>query len=73
VTGFRTAVGSISRQSQIARAPFGGAVIIHATTTGTGGTVAMSETFARLGGGPALHTNTRETEVCRVLQGTFRF
>jgi quercetin dioxygenase-like cupin family protein len=48
-------------------------VIIHATAAETGGAFGMWETEVPPGQGPALHTHSRETEVFRVIRGTFRF
>jgi len=70
---FTTAVASIPGSERIARAPFGGKIIIHATAEQTGGVFGMWETFVPPGQGPAPHAHTRETEVFRVIRGTFRF
>ena len=69
---FDKAVASIAGKERFARSPFGGRVIIHATAAETGGTFGMWETFVPPGQGPAPHTHTRETEVFRVIRGTFR-
>lgn len=70
---FTTAVASIAGNERIARAPFGGKIIIHATAEQTGGAFGIWENFVPPGQGPAPHMHTRETEVFRVLRGVFRF
>lgn len=70
---FTSAVASIPGKERVARAPFGGRIVIHATGEQTGGAFGMWETFVPPGQGPAPHTHTRETEVFRVIRGIFRF
>lgn len=70
---FDAPVVSMPGKERFARAPFGGRVIIHATAEETGGAFGMWETFTPPGQGPAPHAHTRETEVFRVVRGTFRF
>ena len=70
---FTTAVASVPGKERVARAPFGGRIVIHATGEQTGGAFGMWETFVPPGQGPAPHTHTRETEVFRVIKGVFRF
>lgn len=70
---FTNAVASLPGSERIARAPFGGKIVIHATGEETGGAFGMWETFVPPGEGPAPHTHTRETEVFRVIRGVFRF
>ncbi len=69
---FRTAVVSVPGRERVCRAPFGGKVVIHATAEETGGAFGMWETEVPPGQGPAPHTHSRETEVFRILRGTFR-
>lgn len=66
-------MSSIPGTERIARSPHGARVIIHATAEQTGGTFGIWETFTPPGKGPDLHTHTRETEVFRVMSGTYRF
>jgi mannose-6-phosphate isomerase-like protein (cupin superfamily) len=73
MAGFTKAVVSHPARRRMARAPFGGKVTIHATAEETGGAFGSWETVVPPGGGPAPHLHTRETEVFRVLSGTFRF
>ncbi len=70
---FTRAVVSIPGQERKARTPFGANVVIHATSAETGGAFGMWETFTPPGQGPAPHTHTRETEVFRVVRGTYLF
>lgn len=70
---FAKAVVSMPGKERTARAPFGGRVVIHATAEETGGAFGMWETFTPPGQGPAPHLHTRETEVFRVVRGTYRF
>lgn len=70
---FTDAVASIPGKERIARSPFGGKIVIHATGDDTGGAFGMWETFVPPGQGPAPHMHTLETEVFRVIRGTFRF
>lgn len=64
---------SLPGKERIARTPFGGKIVIHAMAAETGGALGMWETFTPPGHGPAPHTHTRETEVFRVVRGTYRF
>jgi mannose-6-phosphate isomerase-like protein (cupin superfamily) len=64
---------SIPGQERVARSPFGGRIVIHATAAETDGALGMWETFVPPGGGPAPHMHSRETEVFRVVEGLFRF
>lgn len=70
---FTKAIVSKPGQERIAPAPFGGHVVVHATAEETGGAVGMWETFTPPGKGPHDHTHTRETEIFRVIRGTYRF
>ena len=70
---FEKAVVSMPGAERIARTPFGAPVVIHATASETNGAFGMWETFTPPGRGPAPHTHTRETEVFRVIRGTYRF
>ena len=47
--------------------------IVHATGSQTGGAVGIWEVFPEPGKGVPIHTHSREDEVFRVLEGTFRF
>lgn len=47
-------------------------MVIHATAAETGGSLGMWESFTPPGQGPAPHMHTRETEVFRVIRGTYR-
>lgn len=71
--GFVRAVASVPGNQRAARAPFGAMVLIHATAVETGGAFGMWETFTPPGQGPLPHIHTRETEVFRVVRGTYRF
>ena len=74
ITGkFDRAVISLPGKQRVARTPFGAQIVVHATATETGGAFGMWETFTPPGQGPAPHTHTRETEVFRVIRGTYRF
>jgi len=70
---FTTAVVSIPDRARKARTPFGAEVVIHATAEETNGAFGMWETFTPPGEGPAPHTHTRETEVFRIIRGTYLF
>ncbi|MCF3641495.1 cupin domain-containing protein [Rhizobium sp. TRM95111] len=70
---FVKAVASVPGRQRTARASFGAPVVIHATAAETGGVFGMWETFTPPGQGPAPHVHTRETEVFRVIRGTYRF
>ncbi|MGN6489216.1 MAG: cupin domain-containing protein [Devosia sp.] len=69
----RVAVVSFPDSPQLGRAPHGSPILVHATSAQTGGAIGMWETFVPPGKGPEPHTHTRETEVFRVIAGTFRF
>lgn len=73
MSGFRKAIVSMPGAERLAKAPHGAKVVIHATAAETGGAFGMWETFTPPGQGPAPHTHTRETEVFRVVRGTYRF
>lgn len=64
-------VFSHADKEPLARSPFGGGIIIHATGAQTGGAFGIWETLVAPGAGPAPHTHTRETEIFRVIDGTF--
>lgn len=70
---FDKAVVSLPGSERFGRAPFGARVVIHATAADTNGAFGMWETFTPPGRGPEPHTHTRETEVFRVIKGTYRF
>jgi len=70
---FDGAVVSLPGRERLARHAHGGHVVIHATAEETGGTVGSWETFSAPGGGPNWHMHSRETEVFRVIVGTYRF
>lgn len=70
---FVSPVVSAPGRERTARTPFGAKIVIHATAAETGGAFGMWETFTPPGKGPAPHTHTRETEVFRVIRGTYRF
>jgi len=72
-TKFDRAVVSMPGKERVARTPFGAPVVIHATAAETNGAFGMWETFTPPGQGPAPHMHTRETEVFRVIRGTYRF
>ncbi|WP_099558732.1 cupin domain-containing protein [Hartmannibacter diazotrophicus] len=70
---FDRALVSVPGGERVAQTPFGARIVIHATASETGGALGMWETFTPPGHGPAPHTHTRETEVFRVIRGTYRF
>lgn len=70
---FTRAVASLPGQERKARTPFGAVIHIHATAAETDGAIGMWDTFTPPGQGPALHTHTRETEVFRIIHGTYLF
>ena len=70
---FERAVISTPGAERVARTPFGARIVIHATAAETNGAFGMWETFTPPGQGPAPHTHTRETEIFRVIRGTYRF
>lgn len=69
---FNRAAVSIPGHDRQARTPFGTSIVIHATGAETGGAFGMWDTFTPPGMGPAPHMHTRETEVFRVIKGTYR-
>jgi quercetin dioxygenase-like cupin family protein len=71
--GFVRAVVSFPTSPQLGRAPHGSPILIHATGEQTNGAFGMWETFVPPGKGPDPHTHSRETEVFRVIAGTFKF
>lgn len=73
MTMFKKPVASLPGQERIARHPHGGRVFIHATAEETAGAFGAWETFSAPGTGPTSHTHTRETEMFRVIVGTYRF
>ena len=70
---FNRAVVSKPGNGRVAKTPFGADVVIHATAAESNGAFGMWETFTPPGQGPAPHTHTRETEIFRVISGTYRF
>jgi len=70
---FNRAVVSKPGNERVAKTPFGAPIVIHATAAQTNGAFGMWETFTPPGQGPAPHTHTRETEIFRVIAGTYRF
>ena len=70
---FDRALVSFSDSPQNGRAPHGSPVLVHVTAAQTDGTIGIWENFVAPGKGPTPHTHTRETEVFRVIEGTFRF
>lgn len=64
-------VFSYSDNEPLARSPFGGGIIIHATGAQTSGAFGIWETLVAPGAGPAPHIHTHETEIFRVIEGTF--
>lgn len=70
---FNRAVVSKPGNGRNAKTPFGAHVVIHATAAETNGACGMWETFTPPSQGPAPHTHTRETEIFRVISGTYRF
>lgn len=73
MTDFSNAVVSMPGRERVARAPFGARIVIHARAAETNGAFGSWETFTPPGEGPAAHTHTRETEIFRVIRGTYRF
>lgn len=71
--GFDRPVVSLPGHERLARHAHRGHVVIHATAAETGGAVGMWETFSAPGEGPNWHRHSRETEVFRVITGTYRF
>lgn len=72
MSAFTQAVLSRPGEERVARSPFGGRIVIHATAAETGGAFGSWETFVPPGAGPAPHTHTNETEIFRVIRGRFR-
>jgi quercetin dioxygenase-like cupin family protein len=70
---FNRPVVSLPGQERIARHPRGGRILVHATGEETGGAFGAWETFSAPGTGPTRHTHARETEMFRVIVGTYRF
>jgi quercetin dioxygenase-like cupin family protein len=70
---FDRAVVSAPGKERTARTPFGAPIVIHVTAADTNGALGMWETFTLPGKGPAPHTHTRETEIFRIIRGTYRF
>jgi quercetin dioxygenase-like cupin family protein len=70
---FVRAVVSLSSSPKLGRGPTGAPILIHATGEQTNGAFGMWENFVPPGKGPDAHTHSRETEVFRVIAGTFRF
>lgn len=66
-------VTSIPGEERVAMAPFGGKIVIHATSVETNGTLGIWETYTPPGQGPVAHTHTLETEIFRVIRGTYHF
>ena len=64
-------VFSHSDNAPLARSPFGGGIVIHATGVQTDGAFGIWETLVAPGKGPAPHTHTHETEIFRVIEGNF--
>lgn len=73
VQAFARAVVSKPDAQRLVTSSFGQPVVIHATAAETGGAFGIWESGALPGTGPAMHIHTRETEIFRVLAGTFRF
>lgn len=73
VVKFVKAQVSTPNTERVARTPFGAHMAIHALGSETGGTFGIWDTFTPSGQGPAPHTHTRETEMFRVMRGTYRF
>lgn len=72
MSSFNNAVVSMPGAQREARTPFGTPVILHATGAETGGAFGIWETITPPGAGPAAHMHTREAEIFRVLEGTYR-
>lgn len=70
---FDKPVVSLPGRERVARHPHGGRIFIHATGEETAGAFGAWETFSAPGTGPTRHTHTRETEMFRVIVGTYRF
>lgn len=73
MSSFHNAIVSMPGRERVARHPHGGRIVIHATAEETGGALGMWDTFSAPGTGPTRHVHTRETEVFRVIAGTYRF
>jgi mannose-6-phosphate isomerase-like protein (cupin superfamily) len=70
---FRRAHVSRPDGQRLVKSSFGEPLVIHATAADTGGAFGIWEASVAPGAGPLPHAHTRETEVFRVLEGTFRF
>ena len=70
---FQRALVSFPDSPKNGRAPHGSPILVHVTAEETGGAIGIWENFIPPGKGPTPHTHTRETEVFRVIEGTFRF
>lgn len=73
VSNFTRAQVSLPGNERVAMTPFGAKLVIHALKSETDGSFGIWDTFTPPGEGPAPHTHTRETELFRVLQSTYRF
>lgn len=73
VSNFTRAQVSLPGNERVAMTPFGAKLVIHALKSETDGSFGVWDTFTPPGEGPAPHTHTRETELFRVLQSTYRF
>jgi quercetin dioxygenase-like cupin family protein len=69
---FDRALVSLPGKERMARTMRGPAYI-HATAVDTAGAIGMWDVVVPPGKGPTRHTHTREVEVFRVIDGTFRF
>lgn len=72
VAVFDKAVVSFPGRERVART-LRGPAFIHATALDTNGMIGMFDVVVPPGKGPTRHTHTRELEVFRVIDGTFRF
>jgi len=70
---FDRAIVSFPDSPKLGRAPNGTPILVHVTATQSGGAFGAWENFMPPGKGPAPHTHSRETEIFRVITGTFRF
>jgi mannose-6-phosphate isomerase-like protein (cupin superfamily) len=69
---FDKAIVSRPGEERVART-LRGPAYIHATALDTNGAIGMWDVVVPPGTGPTRHTHTREVEVFRVIDGTFRF
>ncbi len=69
---FDRAIVSLPGKERVARTMRGPAYM-HATALDTDGAIGMWDVVVPPGKGPTRHTHTREVEVFRVIDGTFRF